>query len=172
MASGDWRQDAEMPAPLWTATAAELAARISIENLDGTYALHLFTHHDAARIAQLQTLASWAGALDYHVGAEEAARPIEQGFLRRLRFWRSRQPPAQPLDALGVIAEFTAAERARVARVEPWLREVYGPAAPPGRVFDWIDYPVFDCGTMVLGFAVLVHGPELHMWSRAAHAHK
>jgi len=44
--------------------------------------------------------------------------------------------------------------------------------ATRGTLFDWIDYPGFDSGTMVFGAAVMIHAAELHVWSRAVHAHK
>lgn len=90
MRTGDWRQDAEYPVPLWTATAAELASRISIELVAGLVALHLPTRYDA----------------------------------------------------------------------------------DVDRVFRYIDYPAFDNGSLDVGFAILVHGAELHVLSRVVHFHK
>jgi hypothetical protein len=56
--------------------------------------------------------------------------------------------------------------------MEAWLQRRYGRSPPNHPAFEWIDYPAFDNGTVMLGFACLVHGPELHVWSRVAHAHK
>ena len=53
-----------------------------------------------------------------------------------------------------------------------WLRSQYRGRATRGTLFDWIDYPGFDSGTMVFGAAVMIHAAELHVWSRAVHAHK
>ena len=171
--SGEWLQDSHYPQPLWTATAAELAQRISIGNLHGLYALSLLDHYNVEPYAgELFTLSRWKGQRRYRVAMAESERPLEEGFLRRVRFWFDNEPPEQPADPHTVFADFVRAETARIGDIEPWLRRRYGEHTPPGDLFTWIDYPVFDCGTMVLGFAIFIHGRELHVWSRAAHAHK
>jgi len=170
--SGDWRQDAAYPEPLWTNTAAELARRVSIENLGGFYALQLLGHlNTEPRAAEIFAAARWATTTRYHASLADASRPIEEGFLRRLRFWRDAQAPEQPAALPAVWNAFTRSEAERLGDIEPWLRAHYG-QRPESELFDWIDYPGFDCGTMTLGFAIFVHGGELHIWSRAAHAHK
>lgn len=170
--SGDWRQDAAYPEPLWARTAAELARRVSIENLEQFYALRLLPRHDVARAAEFFAMAGWSKGRAFRVQLSEAADPLAEGFLRRVRLWRDDGAPGQPADAATVFAHFARAELARIDRPEAWLRARYGERPAGGEVFDWIDYPCFDNGTMTLGFALLVHGPELHFWSRLAHAHK
>jgi len=174
LTSGNWRQDAAYPEPLWAVTAPELARRVSIEADGALFALVLFSAWDdpGVRCGPLLDLAGWRAASAYRVRCAESARPIEDGFVRRLCLTRDAGAVAQPVDPLALIRAFVRAETARVGDVEPWLRGVYGEHPPKLPVFDWIDYPVFDCGTMTLSFALLVHGPELHVWSRARHAHK
>lgn len=172
--SGEWLQDAQYPEPLWTNTVPELARRVSVGNLRGLYALQLLPRWDPEpRAAELLALAGWTKRTEYYVALAESQRPIEEGFLRRLRFWRDDSAPAQPVPVAEVFGVFAKSENARIGHdLEPWLRAKYGARRPDGEVFAWIDYPGFDCGTMTIGFAILVHGDELHIWSRAAHAHK
>lgn len=168
--SGDWRQDAAYAAPLWDETAAAIAKRVSIENIRGLYALAL--EPSSADVEALLRLARWSSCRTYRVGVAESSAPIEDGYLRRLRLTIDRDAPAQPVTPAELFAAFLAAERARIGHMERWLRRRYGQSPPEHDVFWWIDYPVFDSGTMGLGSALLVHGPELHCWSRVYHAHK
>lgn len=172
LSSGDWRQDAEYPAPLWATTAADLARRVSIENNHSLYALELFGRDLSERCTQLFELAHWSQLRRYRISQFEAIDPIAEGFIRRLRLWVTRDAPEQPLTPPALAHAFFFAEKARIENMERWLEAHYGETAPDSRLFDWIDYPVFDNGTMGLGFAVLVHGPEIQLWSRAYHSHK
>lgn len=171
--SGDWRQDAAYPEPVWARTAADLARRISIESSQGIYALHLIGHRgDEGGCRRLLELAGWSQRRRYRIGQVESARPIEHGFLRRLRLWPAEDAPEQPVDAGALVQAFIEAEGARLGDLEAWLRGRYGETPPADEIFDWIDYPMFDSGSMGVGFAVLVHGDELHVWSRCVHYHK
>ncbi len=172
MRTGDWRQDAEYPVPLWTATAAELASRISIELVAGLVALHLPTRYDAD-VDRVLELGHWSRRWHYRFGGVEADRPLEQGFLRRVWLRDERGAPEQATDASAVVRAFFDAERARLPDIEPWLVARYGRDAR-GRhdVFRYIDYPAFDNGSLDVGFAILVHGAELHVYSRVVHFHK
>lgn len=174
LTSGDWRQDASYPEPLWAATAPDLARRVSIEAGRSLFALLLFSEWDDPDrcCAPLLAQAGWADAREYRARFAESARPVEDGFARRLCLTRGAGATAQPVDPLALVRAFVRAELARVGNVEAWLRGVYGERPPRLPAFEWIDYPVFDNGSMALGFALLVHGPELHVWSRARHAHK
>ena len=60
----------------------------------------------------------------------EAERPIEEGFLRRFRFGRDRDAPAQPASVDEIFSAFVRVEEARLGAIEPWLRARYGPSSP------------------------------------------
>ena len=92
--------------------------------------------------------------------------------MRRLRLWVTDDAPEQPVPPPALARAFFAAEKARVGNMERWLVARYGEQAPEGEIFDWIDYPAFDNGVMGLSFAALIHGPEIHLWSRVHHSHK
>lgn len=87
---------------------------------------------------------------NYSVGVEESSRPLEQGFLRRLRIRCAADSPQQPQGVVDMLVDFATSERARLPDIEPWLREVYGANGPEGKDFPCIDYPGFDSGTMCL----------------------
>jgi hypothetical protein len=170
--TGDWRQDAAYPEPLWAATAPALARRVSIENGSGLYALLLVDHEADPRIEHLLAAARIGASPAYRVAVAESSNPVEDGFARRIVIWQPRHSPRQPIDVLTLVREFIAAERERIGDVEPWLRTQYEGRETGGTLFVWIDYPGFDNGTMVFGAAVMIHGAELHVWSRPVHAHK
>ncbi len=172
--TGDWTQDTpeRLPVPLWVESVAELAQRLSIENSRGLYALQLFDTFSYGDSGGLLHLARWANEARYHVGGVEAVQPIAEGFLRRLRFWRSKDAPQHARTVAEVVQLFCSVEARRDEGLEPWLRTQIGEKRPPEELYQWIDYPGFDSGSMGVGFAVFVHGPELHVWSRAVHAHK
>jgi hypothetical protein len=167
--SGDWRQDAELPEPLWDTSAAAIARRVSIENGHNVYALVLDPSDGALDV--LLNMAGWSQHRQYHVGVIESADPVADGYLRRLHVFTGRDAPAQPVEPAALFRAFMRAESLRIPDIEPWLRARYGDH-PVGDIFERIDYPVFDCGTMCLADALLLHGPELHFWSRVRHAHK
>ena len=172
--TGDWlqQQTEVFPQPLWVEQASEVPARLSPELTGGLFALVAGYPGPHRAGPMLLELTGWAKETTFHVGSVESKLPIEEGFLRRLRFWRSKSAPAHGSSVTEVLRRFANSEELRVGEAEKWLRTKLGPKRPPGRVYQHIDYPGFDSGSGSLGFATLFHGPELHVWSRFIHHHK
>lgn len=178
--TGDWLQGQveAFPQPLWVERATEVPARMSPELTSGLFAL-IAGFPDGgpwygrqAAGPKLLELSGWANETTFHLGLALSTQPIAEGFLCRLRFWRSKSAPTHGSSVSQVLNRFVVSETARIGEPEKWLRAKLGPKRPPGRVYDCIDYPGFDSGTGGLGFATLFHGPELHVWSRFIHHHK
>jgi hypothetical protein len=172
--TGNWLQDevSVFPQPLWVERASEVPARLCPEVTGGLFALVAGFPGPHRAGPQLMELTGWAAETTFHVSMVESNQPIAEGFLRRLRFWRSKSTPTHGSTVNEVLRRFVRSEEVRVGDAEKWLRAKLGPKRPPGALYNWIDYPGFDSGSGDLGFATLFHGPELHVWSRFIHHHK
>src|SRR5690606_32870548 len=93
--SGDWYQDGRLATPLWDTTAAAIARRVSIGNVRGLYGLLIDPNQ--RQLAAMLELGLWSTRRDYQVGIVEAADPIHDGFLRRLRLVSDHRAPQQPV---------------------------------------------------------------------------
>jgi hypothetical protein len=158
-----WGQGSQKGVPFLGWSFREVAAKLSVEGEPATVLLHLLDGRSPLEFLPLCGFPTGAG---YTVSLTTSASPIEEGFLSCLHLARGGTVRADE-----AIPAFMKREAARYGHMEPALRAMYGNLRDAKGDFDYIDYPVFDSGTMGLDFALLVQD-GIWLWSRAAHSHK
>jgi len=115
--------------------------------------------------------------LRYTAAVYTSPMPIEDGFLRCLRLAPVREGAAGTAVLAGATLEtFVRHELERGDVIEQVITAHYGRHPGSERQqdprFERIDYPGFDTGTLVQGFALLVQAGQIWLWSRPVHLHK
>jgi hypothetical protein len=166
----DWTQLNVYGRPLWAPSFVDLTRRISVETVHSS-----FTLVDGRQVDVLDSLLRSLGLSDddrLAVRVSESADPLNDGYLRALRFTPAAQ--AQPAGLADIMRRFVAEEQRRYASID--LEQRYRDRRSPSPVERLVDAPIFDNGSLDIGFGLLVHGrvflPEIRLWSRIVHYHK
>lgn len=167
-----WAQSQTAHGPLGSASFRELAARPSIWTGEASITFLLWDGY--LPIDFDRALPRGGG---FAISIETSSRPVEESFVSCLHLVRD---PAGTAPAEAAVRAFVRAQLDAHPDPEQQLRERYGelPAHADPR-FDQMDYPMFDNGTMVLGFGLYVQRAERYhgvdhvwCWSRYVHHHK
>jgi hypothetical protein len=167
-----WAQSQRAHGPLAAASFRELAARPSIWTVEASITLRLWDDY-------LPIDFDWAlpRGSDFAIAMETSSRPVEENFVSCLHLVRH---PAGTASAGAAVRAFVRAQLDAHPNPEQQLRERYGklPAHAVPR-FNQMDYPVFDNGSLALGFGLYVQRAERYQgedhvwcWSRYVHHHK
>jgi hypothetical protein len=125
------------------------------------------------KLADLLALFDVGAETRYAISVKVADRPILDGYLTCLTLKPSSEYE-QSASAADIVHAFVAAELVDEDRIEDHLRELHGDMnLRQDPLLRWLDYPVFDNGTMAIGFGFTVyHNRMIRVWSRAIHHHK
>lgn len=157
----------------------EVASRLSYWSADGDVLVRLLGARELGLGVAWDALlgaAGLRGEVRYTAAVYTSPMPIEDGFLRCLRLAPVREGAVDTAVDAGATLETFMRHELQRGDLEQVMTAHYGrhPGAERDQDprFERIDYPGFDTGTLVQGFALLVQAGQIWLWSRPVHCHK